>query len=433
MKSVILKSLVLGSIVYSSASIADNCQVLASIVAKKLESNYVIEDTSKSLSNMVLSPLFKENCSKEKSKEDIAQFFTNTMNNLAKDKHLSVVYDPEWVKELTAYRTTEQTEAFADSRVMETPTDNYGFKKVELLAGNIGYLDIRMFADSHLAGSTLENAMKFLQHADGMIIDLRNNFGGSPFMVSTLASYFFDVDTVHLSTFETRENGVLTQIQEWTSPYVPGPRFKNIPLYILTSRNSASAAESFSYAMKNLKRAVIVGEVTAGAAHGRRVEVIDDDYLITLPTSRPVDPRTYDNWERKGVKPDIETASESALSLAYAEVLNNLRKNQSKNQQLHQWFYPLAKAKLSQYQPNQNDINRVIGQYGKRKIFQNNTKLFYQYGDDPAYQVELLDRETMIFKSFDDSRLQAVFKNNKVIAIKMLSLGGQAKEYARTM
>ncbi|XQF91761.1 hypothetical protein ACOBV8_20110 (plasmid) [Pseudoalteromonas espejiana] len=55
---------------------------------------------------------------------------------------------------------------------METLTDNYGFKKVEMLDGNIGYLDIRVFSDSHLGGETLENAMKFLQHSDGIIIDL---------------------------------------------------------------------------------------------------------------------------------------------------------------------------------------------------------------------------------------------------------------------
>ncbi|ATC82380.1 MULTISPECIES: S41 family peptidase [Pseudoalteromonas] len=336
MNNKILKSLAIGSLVLCNSVAAADCRDVSEIIAKQLEDNYVIQNTATKLSKLMRSKLFLSACSRLESAEDIADFMTLELNKIANDKHLSVVYDPQWVNELKTYRSSAQTKAFSDSRAMETPTDNYGFKKVEMLDGNIGYLDIRMFSDSHLGGETLENGMKFLQYADGIIIDLRNNFGGSPFMVTSLASYFFDLDTVHLSTFEQRENGVLTQTQDWTSPYVPGPRFKDTPLYILTSRNSASAAEGFSYAMQSLTRATIVGEVTAGAAHGRSAEIVNNDYILTLPSTRPVDPRTKDNWERKGVKPNIETNSDNALNVAYAEVLNSLIKNNSSNLSLHQ-------------------------------------------------------------------------------------------------
>ncbi|MDB2387330.1 S41 family peptidase, partial [Shewanella sp.] len=327
MNNKVLKSLFISSLVLSNATSATECRDVSETIANKLEHNYVIPNTATKLSQFIRSKAFLTDCSRLKSAKDIAEFMTLELNKIANDKHLSVVYDPQWVNELKTYRSSAQTEAFADSRVMETPTDNYGFKKVEMLDGNIGYLDIRVFSDSHLGGETLENAMKFLQYSDGIIIDLRNNFGGSPFMVTSLASYFFDLDTVHLLTFENRENGVLMQTQDWTSPYVPGPRFKDTPLYILTSSNSASAAESFSYAMQSLTRATIVGEVTAGAAHARSAEIVNNDYILTLPTTRPVDPRTIDNWERKGVKPNIETSSDNALNVAYAEVLNTLIKS----------------------------------------------------------------------------------------------------------
>lgn len=433
MNNKILKPLAISSLVLCNSVAAADCRDASKIIAKQLEDNYVIQNTATKLSKLMRSKLFLSDCSRLESAEDIADFMTLELNKVANDKHLSVVYDPNWVSELKAYRSSAQTEAFADSRVMETPIDNYGFKKIEMLDGNIGYLDIRMFSDSHLGGETLENAMKFLQHSDGIIIDLRNNFGGSPFMVTSLASYFFDLDTVHLSTFESRENGVLTQTQDWTSPYVPGPRFKDTPLYILTSSNSASAAESFSYAMQNLARATIVGEVTAGAAHGRSAEVVNDNYILTLPSSRPVDPRTKDNWERKGVKPNIETNSDNALNVAYAEVLNSLIKSNSSNLSLHQWVYPLVKAKSSQYQPSQSDFNQIIGTYGKRKVFQENGKLFYQYLDDPAFEIELLDKETIIFKAFTEARLQAIYKDKEAVALKMLSFGEDAREFQRTM
>ncbi|MBS50628.1 MULTISPECIES: S41 family peptidase [Alteromonas] len=433
MKSKVFKSLIVSSLVLCNYVSAADCRDVSQIIAKQLEDNYVIENTATTLAQLIRSKSFLSGCNRQKSSEDIAEFMTLELNKIANDKHLSVVYDPNWVSELKAFRSSNQAEAFADSRVMESPTDNYGFKKIEMLDGNIGYLDIRMFSDSHLGGETLENAMKFLQHSDGIIIDLRNNFGGSPFMVTSLASYFFDLDTVHLSTFESRANGVLTRTQDWTSPYVPGPRFKDTPLYILTSSNSASAAESFSYAMQNLARATIVGEVTAGAAHGRSAEIVNDNYILTLPTSRPVDPRTNDNWERKGVKPNIETSSDNAFYVSYAEVLNTLIKNENSNLGLHQWVYPLVKAKSNQYQLSQNDIDQIIGTYGKRKVFQENGKLFYQYLDDPAFEIELLDKETIVFKAFTEARLQATYKDKQVIALKMLSFGEDAREFQRTM
>jgi len=433
MSNTTFKTLLLNLMVVCGSASAADCSDVAKVVAKKLQDAYVIEATATKLSQLLNSEDFLSNCSQQKSAESIADFMTKELNKIANDKHLSVTYDPQWVKELKEYRASDQDKAFADKRVLETPTDNYGFKQVEMLEGNIGYVDIRSFADSHLGGATLESAMKFLQHADGIIIDLRNNFGGSPFMVNTLASYFFDLDTVHLSTFESRESGQLTQIQEWTSPYVPGPRFKDAPLYILTSKNSASAAEAFSYAMKNLGRATLVGEVTAGAAHGRNADIVNDDYILTLPTTRSVDPRTNDNWERIGVKPNMETPSDNALNVAYADVLNTLIKKGSNNSKLHQWAYPLAKAKSSQYVVHPEDINRIVGSYGERRIYQENGKVFYQHSDDRPFEIELVDKEIIVFKAFSSARLQAVYKHNKVVAVKMLSADEDAQEFKRTL
>lgn len=433
MSNTIFKTLLITSMAICGSASAADCSGVAKVVAKKLQAEYVIEATATKLSQLLNSQDFLSRCSQQKSADGIADFITTELNKIANDKHLSIHYDPQWVKELKEYRSSDQNKAFADKRVLETPTDNYGFKQIEMLEGNIGYIDIRSFADSHLGGATLESAMKFLQHADGIIIDLRNNFGGSPFMVNTLASYFFDLETVHLSTTEFREFGQLTQIQEWTSPYVPGPRFKDTPLYILTSKNSASAAEAFSYAMKNLDRATLVGEVTAGAAHARSAEIINNDYILTLPTMRGVDPRTNDNWERIGVKPNIETPGDNALNVAYADVLNTLIKKGSNNSKLHQWAYPLVKAQSSQYVANQEDIKRITGTYGERKIYQQDGKVFYQYANDRPFEIELVDKETIVFKAFSSARLQAVYKENTVVAVKMLSFDEDAQEFKRTL
>ena len=185
--------------------------------------------------------------------------------------------------------------------------------------------------------------------------------------------------------------------------------------------------------MKNLARATIVGEVTAGAAHARSAEIVNENYILTLPSSRPVDPRTNDNWERKGVRPNIETSSDNAFYVAYAEVLNTLIKSKHSHLDIHQWVYPLVKAKSKQYQASQNDIDQIIGTYGKRKVFQENGKLFYQYLDDPAFEIELLDKESIVFKAFTEARLQIIYEDKQVAALRMLSFGEDAREFRRTM
>lgn len=433
MKNRIIKFFAFSSVMLSAAANASDCHYISKAVAKQLQDAYVIETTANKLSQLISSTEFIAKCGKQESPESVAQFMTVELNKIPNDKHLAVIYDPAWVNELTMHRATNSEETFADKRALETPTDNYGFKKVEILEGNIGYLDIRSFADSHLGGETLENTMKFLKYTDGMIIDLRHNFGGSPFMVTTLASYFFDSDTVHLFTAESRADGVTTQLQDWTSPYVPGPRFKDTPLYILTSRNSASAAEAFSYAMKNLDRATLVGEVTAGAAHGRRVEIINNSFLLTLPTTRPVDPRTQSNWERTGVVPTVAATSDNALNVAYAGVLKELINQGNKNKGLHQWVYPVVNAKSKGYKAQDSDLQQIIGTYGNRKIYQEKGKLFYQYIGDSPFEIELLDKETIAFKAFTSARLEVVYQGDKVKAIRMLQFGDKSQEFDKTI
>jgi len=83
--------------------------------------------------------------------------------------------------------------------------------------------------------------MSFLGNTDALIIDLRNNGGGSPEMVQFLCSFFLDNPRKHLNSFSYKEKEKLTQY--WTYTYLPGKRLDKIDLYLLTSRETFSAAE----------------------------------------------------------------------------------------------------------------------------------------------------------------------------------------------
>jgi len=120
----------------------------------------------------------------------------------------------------------------------------------------------------------------------------------------------------------SRETG--KHIQDWTLPYTSGRRLPDIPLYILTSKESFSAAEGFAYFMKNRNRAVLIGETTGGAAQPIERVAVSEKFYMWLPTQKPIDPLTNTNWEGIGVIPDISCAAKEALTIAQLEALKNL-------------------------------------------------------------------------------------------------------------
>jgi len=85
-----------------------------------------------------------------------------------------------------------------------------------------------------------------------------------------------------------------------------------------------SGGEAFAYDLQNLKRATLVGETTEGAAHPRDVYRINEHFWMGIPNARPVSPITQTNWERTGVKPDIEVPAELALKTAHIAALRKL-------------------------------------------------------------------------------------------------------------
>jgi C-terminal processing protease CtpA/Prc len=200
---------------------------------------------------------------------------------------------------------------------------NCGFQKVERLDGNVGYLKFDMFADPELCAPTAAAAMNFLAGTRALIVDVRENGGGSPAMVAYVSSYLFDRRT-HLNDLWTRQTGKTEEF--WTRDSVAGRRFGGEkPVYVLTSSRTFSGAEEFTYNLKNLKRATIVGETTGGGAHPVAGHRIDDHFVIGVPFARAVNPITHTNWEGVGVEPDIKAPAGDALATALKLLREKIR------------------------------------------------------------------------------------------------------------
>ncbi len=200
--------------------------------------------------------------------------------------------------------------------------DNFGIHRVERLDGNIGYLDVRRVAVPANAGPAISAAMELVAGTYALIIDLRHNGGGSPEGVVFWCSYLLAEQPTHLNDIFRADTGETRQF--WALPYVPGTRYVEHPVYVLTSSHTFSGGEDFCYTLQALGRAELIGETTGGGAHPTRGFPISPAVHIGIPFARSINPITGSNWQGTGVVPDIAVPEAEAHDVAYARALRHV-------------------------------------------------------------------------------------------------------------
>jgi C-terminal processing protease CtpA/Prc len=232
---------------------------------------------------------------------------------VSRDKHVGVDYFPRPLPPDPPRDAKPSAEDEA-RRTRSLAAGNCSFVRVERLAGNVGYLRFDGFAPPEPCAETVAAAMTFVAGTQGLIVDLRENRGGSPDMVALVSSYLFDRRT-HLNDLWTRSTG--TTREYWTRDSVAGRRFGGEkPVIVLTSSRTFSAAEEFTYNLKALGRATVVGETTGGGAHPVDGHRIDDHFVVAVPVARAVNPVTRTNWEGTGIEPDVKVPASDAMAAA---------------------------------------------------------------------------------------------------------------------
>jgi C-terminal processing protease CtpA/Prc len=190
--------------------------------------------------------------------------------------------------------------------------------EAEMLNGGIGFIEIHSFMDPK-AKELTDRAMKVVDGANALIIDIRENGGGSPEYVRYVCSYFFEGHVLLNSLYWRYRNKT---DKFYTLEKVTGAKHPDIPLYVLVSGKTFSAAEEFAYNLQSRGRATIIGETTGGGAHPVNVMKVDKHIEMVLPVGRAINPVTGTNWEGVGVIPDIKTTPGKALDKAL-ELINN--------------------------------------------------------------------------------------------------------------
>jgi hypothetical protein len=310
---------------------------------------------------------------------------------------------------------------------------NYGFSRVERLHGNIAYMELTYaahidFADADSPSKrTADSALAMSRDADAVIIDLRRNGGGSPAMVGYLVSAFVDEKADVYNTFHSRQGTTSERpARAYAKPML------SVPLYVLTSGRTGSAAEAIAFTLQSAQRAVIVGARSGGAANPGAPFTTPQGYTLFISTGSPRNPVNGRNWEGDGVKPDVEVAAESALvrahELALQKVLGGSIAGAARTDA--QWALDALSAK-AQSKPLKS-TGEVGGQFGPYKLETVAGVLKANRARWPTITLSPLERDLYYFDHDPSRRVRVERENNAVVAITIHSSDGSELRLPRS-
>jgi hypothetical protein len=398
-------------------------QVVEEVSALLVE-KYIDLDKAKSIGKQLRAQLKKGAYDDLTSPMAYAEALDKDLRRFADDGHLHIWYAPEEAENVRALKDEESEEA---KRIKQEEYEaarrrNFGIQKIELLPGNIGYMDLRQFMNPQFGGEAVAAAMTLLANADAVIVDLRRNGGGEQTMVQFMISYFVKPET-ELNKFE----------QSRTLPYVPGKTMFDTPLFVLTGERTFSGAEDFSYAMKMLKRATIVGVQTRGGAHPIEYQDVCTDFVLMVPIGESVNPISGTAWEGVGVEPDVQVPEGDALTRAQVLALEELleKTEDEAAQYAVKWALDGLRAKLEPVQLPISVLEGYEGVYGVRSITLNDSVLVYRRTDE----VRMIPLSESVFGFEGLDVVRATFARNdegEITHLVMMYNDGTRFQYART-
>jgi len=395
---------------------AEEKKAVVNAVADVLVKQYVFPETARKMGDLIRKNLKSGNYAVLDDPQAFAAKLTEDLRSVSRDRHLGVRYIPERILEM---KTPDEAKKKAAEEFQKklNRMENHGFKEVKLLAGNIGYLKFNYFSASQEAFPVAVGAMAFLANCDALIIDLRENGGGSPEMIQLLSSYFFSGEPRHLNSFYYRLDEKTEQY--WTQPSVPGVKLADTDLYVLTSSYTFSGAEEFTYNLKNMKRATIVGETTGGGAHPVRMEILNDNFAIGVPFARAVNPISKTNWEGTGIEPDVKVPATQALAKARMLALEKLtaREKDERVQPAYRWALDAVNAELNPANIGEDVIKSYAGSYGPRQLTWENGSLYYQRGNGAKMKMIPMSEDYFSFTEVPYFRLKIVRRDGKVTGV----------------
>ncbi|MGE3468607.1 MAG: S41 family peptidase [Pyrinomonadaceae bacterium] len=383
---------------------SETIEALADLVRER----YAHKDVGEKLHALLKNNLTRGKYDSILVPDEFSNAVTDDLRSLNSDKHLALNYSPR------PAATQAGTNTAASTAPQITPEEqarrasefnrlmNFGFKNVRFLNGNVGYLRFDYF-DAFLdySAPVVDASMGFLKNADAIIIDLRYNGGGSPQMVNYIAGFFFEERTLSGTSYDRLTD---TTSKNFIEPQPSQKRISNVDLFILTSPATVSAAEGLAYDLKYLKKAMVIGETSAGAANPGRTTRVNDLFVAFIPNRHGMNVVTGTNWEGTGVPVDLVVPAQDALRKANIEALRRLQQNTTssfKKQRLGKYITFLEKTYPENVLPRRVLLQYVGNYQGGRTVTLINGELHYTRAGEAGGKMYSISPDTFMLAEGD--------------------------------
>lgn len=389
-----------------------------------LVDRYAYRDAAQKLRELLQRNLREGKYDSFSSPTEFSLAVTRDLRSVNSDRHLALDFSPQAVAAGVSATTPPQplsNEEVARQVSAFNRQMNFGFKAVEFLNGNLGYLKFDYF-DAYLDYSSpvVDASMAFLKNCDAVILDLRDNGGGSSQMLAYITGFFFKERTLMGTSYERLSD---TTTEEFITPQPKEKQLADVDLYVLTSKTTVSAAEGLAYNLKYLRRAKVIGEQSAGAANPGRVTRINNLFTAFIPNRHGANVVTGTNWEGTGVPLDIACPAEDALRIARIEALKKLQQKATdplQRKKFGNYITYLEKINTERALPEKS-LREYAGEYqGGRTIYVKEGKLFYRRVASPSGQLHLIAPDVFMLAEGDVTITFKRDKQNRVASLETL-------------
>lgn len=203
------------------------------------------------------------------------------------------------------------------------------------LTDSIGYFHIQYFEDAALSASVIDGIINEFKDTKGIVIDVRENYGGEDDVGKAIADRFADKKRLYmLKRYKSgNSHNAFATPQKWYVEPKGAIRYTK-PVILLINRYSISEAEVFTLAMRVLPQVIIIGDATSGVFADVYQDTLPNGWTFRCPYDLIKDASDF-CWEGIGIpadihqtitKEDIDSGHERVLDLAIA-LLNTSKRS----------------------------------------------------------------------------------------------------------
>ncbi|HEX8513060.1 MAG TPA: S41 family peptidase [Allosphingosinicella sp.] len=412
-----------------AAAVTADGRTIVAEVRRLLAANYVLPEVRPRL-DAILAKGLAEGRYDVSDPAVLVDRVNADLTAVARDKHLSLEHSPRRAAEIAAQPAGRpQPSGPSAEQIRQAQRRNHGFTEMKVLPGNVRYVNMQGFVwVGPKSAEAYDNVMRFLGDGDAAIIDLRQNGGGSPQAVQYLVSHFMEPDrplmTFHMAGNQTDRTSTLANL--------PAGRMVGKPLYVLTSGQSASAAEEFTGHIAGYKLGELIGATTAGAGFRNRFFPLPGGYLISISVGRAVLASTGKDWEGVGIAPTTAVDPEKALQVAQVHALRRLASSAPQGEKAN---YEASAAMLAaQVDPVATalPLAAYAGSFGERKVSLENGQLALQRVGGPRLAMVAIGPNVFALEADPATRVEYKVAGNAATGFELLRGDGSRVEAVRT-